>query len=114
MDGQEVSGCLQLVRSRPVTFCDAQRTLRKPSSCIIATALPYFLNTCSYFLLQRTTGFQLNFFWFPLVSVLGSWRFRGLSLLRNLSYLSFRSEEHTSAPVTNAHLVCRLLFEQKN
>src|SRR3546814_999706 len=25
-----------------------------------------------------------------------------------------RSEEHTSAPVTNAHLVCRLLLEQKN
>src|SRR3546814_10803954 len=25
-----------------------------------------------------------------------------------------RSEEHTSAPVTNAHLVCRLLLEKKN
>src|SRR3546814_4799790 len=24
-----------------------------------------------------------------------------------------RSEEHTSAPVTNAHLVCRLLLEKK-
>src|SRR3546814_8566985 len=24
-----------------------------------------------------------------------------------------RSEEHTSTPVTNAHLVCRLLLEQK-
>src|SRR3546814_10203365 len=24
-----------------------------------------------------------------------------------------RSEEHTSAPVTNAHLVCRLLIEKK-
>src|SRR3546814_2581167 len=61
------------------------------SSDVCSSDLPYFLNTCSYFLLQRTTGFQLNFFWFPLVSVLGSWRFRGLSLLRNLSYLSFLS-----------------------
>src|SRR3546814_2645526 len=26
---------------------------------------------------------------------------------------TFRSEEHTSAPVTNAHLVCRLLLEKK-
>src|SRR3546814_3827917 len=26
---------------------------------------------------------------------------------------SGRSEEHTSAPVTNAHLVCRLLLEKK-
>src|SRR3546814_4475872 len=25
-----------------------------------------------------------------------------------------RSEEHTSEPVTNAHLVCRLLLEKKN
>src|SRR3546814_1014574 len=25
-----------------------------------------------------------------------------------------RSEEHTSDPVTNAHLVCRLLLEKKN
>src|SRR3546814_17578686 len=25
-----------------------------------------------------------------------------------------RSEEHTSTPVTNAHLVCRLLLEKKN
>src|SRR3546814_3893351 len=25
----------------------------------------------------------------------------------------FRSEEHTSTPVTNAHLVCRLLLEKK-
>src|SRR3546814_10690877 len=25
-----------------------------------------------------------------------------------------RSEEHTSAPVTNAHLVCRILLEKKN
>src|SRR3546814_3216091 len=28
--------------------------------------------------------------------------------------LGLRSEEHTSAPVTNAHLVCRLLLEKKN
>src|SRR3546814_2931062 len=27
--------------------------------------------------------------------------------------MSCRSEEHTSAPVTNAHLVCRLLLEKK-
>src|SRR3546814_4204221 len=27
--------------------------------------------------------------------------------------LNARSEEHTSAPVTNAHLVCRLLLENK-
>src|SRR3546814_2658953 len=26
---------------------------------------------------------------------------------------ALRSEEHTSAPVTNAHLVCRLLLEKK-
>src|SRR3546814_7653294 len=26
---------------------------------------------------------------------------------------AFRSEEHTSTPVTHAHLVCRLLLEQK-
>src|SRR3546814_7657350 len=26
---------------------------------------------------------------------------------------TLRSEEHTSAPVTNAHLVCRLLLEKK-
>src|SRR3546814_1331621 len=26
---------------------------------------------------------------------------------------AMRSEEHTSAPVTNAHLVCRLLLEKK-
>src|SRR3546814_7745755 len=28
--------------------------------------------------------------------------------------LRLRSEEHTSTPVTNAHLVCRLLLEKKN
>src|SRR3546814_3671062 len=28
--------------------------------------------------------------------------------------LGRRSEEHTSEPVTNAHLVCRLLLEKKN
>src|SRR3546814_8241625 len=28
--------------------------------------------------------------------------------------LPSRSEEHTSEPVTNAHLVCRLLLEKKN
>src|SRR3546814_5934599 len=30
-----------------------------------------------------------------------------------LHLLHRRSEEHTSAPVTNAHLVCRLLLEKK-
>src|SRR3546814_1654056 len=28
-------------------------------------------------------------------------------------YVDNRSEEHTSTPVTNAHLVCRLLLENK-
>src|SRR3546814_1806905 len=28
--------------------------------------------------------------------------------------VNVRSEEHTSTPVTNAHLVCRLMLEKKN
>src|SRR3546814_6252081 len=30
-----------------------------------------------------------------------------------LGHVDERSEEHTSTPVTNAHLVCRLLLEKK-
>src|SRR3546814_7087437 len=33
-------------------------------------------------------------------------------IVRKLSFTG-RSEEHTSDPVTNAHLVCRLLLEKK-
>src|SRR3546814_6525648 len=33
--------------------------------------------------------------------------------IERLERLLDRSEEHTSAPVTNAHLVCRLLLEKK-
>src|SRR3546814_3812162 len=39
----------------------------------------------------------------------------GMDALRSISPANPRSEEHTSElPVTNAHLVCRLLLEKKN
>src|SRR3546814_3119762 len=37
----------------------------------------------------------------------------GAPLDRGERLVDVRSEEHTSAPVTNAHLVCRLLLEKK-
>src|SRR3546814_4522074 len=38
----------------------------------------------------------------------------GLGLPASSVYVLDRSEEHTSTPVTNAHLVCRLLLTKKN
>src|SRR3546814_5301321 len=41
-------------------------------------------------------------------------RFAGMGLsVGSAPYRGNRSEEHTSAPVTNAHLVCRLLLEKR-
>src|SRR3546814_4280881 len=42
-----------------------------------------------------------------------AWRFLPAESLMQPSGSRSRSEEHTSTPVTNAHLVCRLLLEKK-
>src|SRR3546814_2069654 len=51
------------------------------------------------------------------VAILGSpWKSVNLSSHRDAEQqhkLTLRSEEHTLTPVTNAHLVCRLLLEKK-
>lgn len=82
-------GCLQLLSNRFIGFCDSRKALIKSKSCFVAASLPYFLSTCSYFLMHRTTDFHLRFLWFPLVSLLGNRQCQVLNSLQNVDSLGF-------------------------
>src|SRR3546814_2944285 len=49
----------------------------------------------------------------PALLTRGDLKQKGRDLLHRGLAAQKRSEEHTSEPVTNAHLVCRLLLEKK-
>src|SRR3546814_2241767 len=100
-------------------------TLFRSAGTIRRFSLEEFVNlkTESHFIRLLRTGYTASVnvlraenassFVSSLFTILLLWTGAGFVLKQYISPGELRSEEHTSDPVTNAHLVCRLLLEKK-